>query len=60
MLVQALFLTKYMKHLLTDEASAKLGEAWLQRWSAQLGHSTQTPGKVMRVYLEHMDMAVND
>jgi hypothetical protein len=60
MLALALFLTKYMKHLLTDQAQAKLEEAWLQRWSAQLGCPTQTPGKVMCTYLEHMDTTVDD
>jgi hypothetical protein len=60
MLAQALFLTKYMKNILTEQARAKMEEAWLQRWSAQLGCPTQTPGKVMRTYLEEMNMMMDD
>ena len=32
LLAQAIILTKYMKHSLTDLARGKLGEAWLKRW----------------------------
>ncbi len=60
MLAQALFVTKYMKNLLADQAQAKLEEAWLQWWREGLGHLIWTPGKVMRTYLEHMVMTVDD
>jgi len=39
-LAQAIFLTKYMKHSLTDLARGKLEEAWLKRWKDKLGHPT--------------------
>jgi hypothetical protein len=49
-----------MKISLTDQAQAKLEEAWLQQWSEWLGCPTWTPGKVMRTYLEHMDITVDN
>jgi hypothetical protein len=60
MLAQALFLTKYMKNLLTEQVQAKLVKAWLQQWSKRLGCPTQTPGKVIHTYLEPIDMTVDD
>jgi hypothetical protein len=59
-LAQAIFLNKYMKHSLTDMARGKLEEAWLQRWKEKLGHPNRTPGKVLRAYLDNMDMSIDD
>jgi hypothetical protein len=59
-LAQAIFLSKYMKHSLTDLARGKLEEAWLKRWKDKLGHPNCTPGKVLRAYLENMDMSIDD
>jgi hypothetical protein len=59
-LAQAIFLTKYMKHSLTDVARGKLEEAWLKRWKDKLGHPNRTPGKVLRVYLDNMDISIDD
>jgi hypothetical protein len=60
LLAQAIFLTKYMKHSLTDLARGKLEEAWLKRWKDKLGHPTRTPGKVLRAYLDNMDMSIDE
>ena len=60
LLAQAIFLTKYMKHSLTDLARGKLEEAWLNYWKDKLGHPTQTPGKVLRAYLDNMDMSIDE
>jgi hypothetical protein len=37
LLAQAIFLTKCMKHTLTNQARTKLEEAWLKCWKDQLG-----------------------
>ena len=60
LLAQAIFINKYMKHSLTDIARGKLEEAWLQRWKEKLGHPNRTPGKVLRAYLDNMDMPIDD
>jgi hypothetical protein len=60
MLAQALFLTKYMKHLLDDRTSEKLEMAWLDCWHAQLGKSLHTLCTVMQAYLNEMDMTLED
>jgi hypothetical protein len=60
LLAQAIFINKYMKHSLTDIARGKLEEAWLQRWKEKLGHPNRTPGKVLRAYLDNLDMSIDD
>ena len=49
-----------MKHSLTDIARGKLEEAWLKRWKEQLGHPSRTPGKVLRAFLDTMDMSIDE
>jgi hypothetical protein len=60
LLAQAIFLTKYMKHTLTDQARTKLEEAWLKRWKEQLGQPSRTPRKVLCTFLDNMDMLIDD
>jgi hypothetical protein len=60
LLAQAIFLTKYMKHTLTDQARTKIEEAWLKRWKDQLGRPSRTPRKVLHTFLDNMDMSVDD
>ncbi len=60
LLAQAIFLTKYMKHSLTDLARGKMEEVWLKRWKDKLGHPNRTPGKVLRAYLDKMDMSIDE
>jgi hypothetical protein len=60
LLAQAIFLTKYMKHSLTDLARGKMEEAWLKCWKDKLGHPNRTPGKVLRAYLNNMDMSIDE
>jgi hypothetical protein len=60
MLTQALFLTKYMKHLLNDTTWGKIKQAWLDCWRAQLGKPSRAPHTVMRAYLDSMDMTMED
>jgi hypothetical protein len=56
MLATALFLEKYMKNLVSPADRDKIETAWLQRWKDKLGNPTQLPRKVMRLYLEDMDI----
>ena len=56
MLAMALFLEKYNK-LLTRTDRDKIESAWLARWKENLGNPTRMPRKVMRAYLDHMDIS---
>ena len=49
-----------MKHSLMDLARGKLEEAWLKCWKDKLGHLNQTPGKVLRAYLDTMDISIDE
>jgi hypothetical protein len=60
MLVQAIFLTKYMKHSLNVTTRGKIEQAWLERWHAQLGKPSRTPCIVMRAYFDSMDITIED
>ncbi len=60
MLAQALFLDKYMKHWLNNATKERVETAWLDCWCLLLGKPSRTPWTVMRVYLDSMDMMVED
>jgi hypothetical protein len=60
MLAQALFLTKYMKHLLSDTTREKIEKAWIDCWSGELGKPSRTPRTVMQASLDSMDMTMED
>jgi hypothetical protein len=49
-----------MKHTLTDHDRAKLEDPWLQCWKFKLGQPSCTPGKVLRAFLENMDMSLDN
>ena len=57
MLAMALFLDKYVKHSMTPAERDKLETAWLLRWKEALGNPSHMPHKVMRAYLDYMDMS---
>ena len=56
MLAIALFLEKYSKSLKTADRD-KIEMAWLQRWTDRLGNPTRLPRKVMKAYLDDMDIS---
>jgi hypothetical protein len=60
MLAQALFLEKYAKHLLNDATKERVETAWLNCWLLLLRKPSSTSRTVMRVYLDNMDMTVED
>ena len=49
-----------MNHSLTDQVRGKLEEAWLKQWKEQLGHPSRTQGKVLRTFLDNMDMSIDE
>ncbi len=60
MLAMALFLVKYMKSSITPADRDKIESAWLMRWKERLGNPSRLPRKVMRMYLEDMDITSDD
>ena len=60
LLAQALFLTKYMKYTLDDNAKVNLEAVWLDRWSSKLGTPSRSPHMVMQAYLDEVDITLKD
>ncbi len=56
MLAMALFLEKYTRSIGSADRD-KIEMAWLLRWKENLGNSSRLPRKVMRAYLEFMDIS---
>ena len=56
MLAIALFLDKYNKSM-THADRDKVETAWLQRWKEKLGNPSRLPRKVMRAYIDYMDIS---
>ncbi len=54
-----LFLEKYGKKTMTQVDRDEIEAAWLQRWKEQLGNPSRMPCKVMKAYLEHMDISTD-
>jgi len=56
MLAMALFLEKYSKSMTAVDRD-KIETAWLLRWKDTLGNPSRLPRKVMRAYLDYMDIS---
>ena len=56
MLAMALFLDKYTL-LMSNVDRDKLEKAWLLRWKENLGNPSRLPCKVMKAYLDYMDIS---
>jgi hypothetical protein len=56
MLAMALFMERYIKKSLSNADWDKIEAAWLQRFKDKLGNPSRLPRKVMKTYLEYMDM----
>jgi len=56
MLAMALFLDKYNRSMTTADRD-KVEAAWLQRWKDKLGNPSRLPRKVMKAYLDYMDIS---
>jgi hypothetical protein len=57
MLAMALFLERYVKKLMSQADRDKIEAAWLQQWKQRLGNLSCMPRKVMKAYLEYMDIS---
>ncbi len=57
MLAMALFLEKYIKKDMSHADRDKIEAAWLQWWKDRLGNPSRLPCKVMKAYLEYMDIS---
>lgn len=56
MLAMALFLDKYTRSIGHADRD-KIEKAWLLRWKENLGNPSRLPRKVMKAYLEYMDIS---
>ena len=56
MLAMALFLNKYNKSM-TNVERDKVETAWLHCWKEKLGNPSRLPRKVMRAYINYMDIS---
>jgi len=56
MLAMALFLEKYNRSM-SNANCDKIEVAWLQRWKDNLGNPSRMPRKVMKAYLDYMDIS---
>ena len=56
MLAMALFLEKYNRSMSNADRD-KIETAWLQRWKDNLGNPSCLPRKVMKAYLDYMDIS---
>jgi hypothetical protein len=47
-----------MKHDMSPAIRDSIEKEWLDRWQERLGHPTNTPCQVLRVYVEELDITV--
>jgi hypothetical protein len=59
MLAIALFLDRYIKTMMSPSDRDKIESAWLQRWKERLGNPSRLPWRVMKTFLEEMDITPN-
>jgi hypothetical protein len=58
MLAMALFLDKYVKGTMSHSDQDKIETAWLQRWKDKLGNLSRLLCKIMKAYLDYMDISM--
>jgi hypothetical protein len=56
MLAMALFLDRYTRSIGSADRD-KIEKAWLLRWKDNLGNPSHLPRKVMKAYLDYMDIS---
>jgi hypothetical protein len=56
MLAMALFLDWYTRSMGSADRD-KIEKAWLLRWTDTLGNPSRLPRKVMKAYLDYMDIS---
>ena len=55
----ALFIEKYKKDLSAD-VKDRIESDWITRWRGSLGNPNRKPQRVMKAYLDLMDMTMDD
>ena len=55
----ALFIEKYKKEL-SDDAKDKIETSWIDRWRSAVGNPTKKPRRVMKAYLDLLDLTVDE
>ena len=55
----ALFLEKYKRDLSGDEKD-RIESRWIERWSSAVGNPSKTPRRVMKAYLDLLDLQLDD
>ena len=55
----ALFIEKYMRELL-DGLRDKIETDWVARWQSAMGNPTRKPRRVMKAYLDLLDISMDD
>ncbi len=58
MLAIAIFIEKYKKEASAD-VKDKIKEAWLARWKHNLGNPSKKPRRVMKAYIDYLDLTVD-
>ena len=53
----ALFLSTFISKAMSQADRDKIDIAWLQGWKEKLGNPSHMPYKVMRAYLEYMNIS---
>jgi hypothetical protein len=59
MLAMAIFLEKYKREM-SDDTKKKERTEWLARWKGDLGNPSRKPRRIMKAYLDLLDMAVDN
>ena len=55
----ALFIEKYKRDL-SNDAKDRIETGWIERWRTAVGNPTKTPRRVMKAYLDLLDLSVDD
>ena len=58
MLAIAIFIEKYKKEAST-KMKDKIEEAWLARWKGELGNPSKKPRRVMKAFIDFLDLTVD-
>ena len=55
----ALFIEKYKRDL-SDDAKDRIESGWIERWRSAVGNPSKKPRRVMKAYLDLLDLTVDD
>jgi hypothetical protein len=55
----ALFIEKYKREL-SNDLKDKIETDWVNRWQSAIGNPTRKPRRVMKAYLDLLDLSMDD